>query len=35
EIAQGFEDFERAMRRKLERELKGMVIGTLIEDGKR
>ncbi len=35
EIAQGFEDFERAMRRKLERELKGMVIGNLIEDGKR
>ncbi len=29
EIAQGFEDFERAMRRKLERELSGMVIGAI------
>lgn len=31
EIAQGFEDFERAMRRKLERELKGLQIGALKE----
>ncbi len=29
EIAQGFEDFERAMRRKLERELAGLQIGAL------
>ncbi len=29
EIANGFEDFERAMRRKLERELKGLQIGAL------
>ena len=29
EIAQGFEDFERAMRKKLERELKGLQIGAL------
>ncbi|WP_235857868.1 DUF1194 domain-containing protein [Marimonas lutisalis] len=29
EIAQGFDDFERAMRRKLERELRGQVIGVL------
>ena len=29
EIAQGFEDFERAMRRKLERELKGLQIGAV------
>ncbi|WP_170400054.1 DUF1194 domain-containing protein [Ruegeria arenilitoris] len=29
EIAQGFEDFERAMRRKLERELTGLQIGAL------
>ena len=29
EIAQGFEDFERAMRRKLERELTPRVIGAL------
>ncbi|MDA7964248.1 DUF1194 domain-containing protein [Ruegeria sp.] len=28
EIAQGFEDFERAMRRKLERELKGVELST-------
>lgn len=28
EIAQGFEDYERAMRRKLERELSGMVLGA-------
>lgn len=32
EIAQGFEDFERAMRRKLERELKGLQIGALQDD---
>ncbi|MEM6657461.1 MAG: DUF1194 domain-containing protein [Pseudomonadota bacterium] len=31
EIAQGFEDFERAMRRKLERELRGLQIGSLRE----
>ncbi|MFY2824677.1 DUF1194 domain-containing protein [Ruegeria sp. MALMAid1280] len=31
EIAQGFEDFERAMRRKLERELTGLQIGALQE----
>lgn len=30
EIAQGFEDYERAMRRKLERELSIQFIGTLI-----
>lgn len=30
EIAQGFEDFERAMRRKLERELTNLQIGTLV-----
>ncbi|WP_299282648.1 DUF1194 domain-containing protein [uncultured Tateyamaria sp.] len=29
EVAQGFEDYERAMRRKLERELTPPVIGTL------
>lgn len=29
EIAQGFEDYERAMRRKLERELKALAIGGL------
>ncbi len=29
EVAQGFEDFERAMRRKLERELSGLQIGAL------
>lgn len=29
EIAQGFEDYERAMRRKLERELSAMAIGSL------
>lgn len=29
EVAQGFADFERAMRRKLERELSGLVIGEL------
>ncbi|MCE8510305.1 DUF1194 domain-containing protein [Ruegeria pomeroyi] len=29
EVAQGFADFERAMRRKLERELSGLVIGGL------
>jgi hypothetical protein len=29
EVAQGFEDFERAMRKKLERELKGLQIGAL------
>ncbi|MFC3615677.1 DUF1194 domain-containing protein [Lutimaribacter marinistellae] len=29
EIAQGFEDYERAMRRKLERELRPRVIGAL------
>lgn len=29
EVAQGFDDFERAMRRKLERELKGLQIGSL------
>ena len=28
EVAQGFEDFERAMRRKLERELQGPQIGS-------
>ena len=31
-IANGFEDYERAMRRKLERELMPAVIGTLPED---
>nr|WP_217354671.1 DUF1194 domain-containing protein [Ruegeria atlantica] len=35
EIAQGFEDFERAMRRKLERELKGLQIGELQESAHR
>ena len=30
EIAQGFEDYERAMRRKLERELSVPVFGALI-----
>lgn len=29
EVAQGFEDFERAMRRKLERELSGLQLGGL------
>ena len=29
EVAQGFEDYERAMRRKLERELTPPVIGAL------
>ncbi len=29
EIATGFDDFERAMRRKLERELKGLQVSTL------
>nr|WP_174836837.1 DUF1194 domain-containing protein [Ruegeria sp. HKCCA6837] len=29
EVAQGFEDFERAMRRKLERELSGLQIGSV------
>ncbi len=29
EVANGFDDFERAMRRKLERELKGLEIGAL------
>ena len=29
EVANGFEDFERAMRKKLERELKGLQIGSL------
>ena len=29
EIAQGFEDYERAMRRKLERELRPRAVGTL------
>nr|WP_216602829.1 DUF1194 domain-containing protein [Ruegeria sp. HKCCD4884] len=29
EVAQGFEDFERAMRRKLERELSGLQIGAV------
>ncbi len=32
EIAQGFEDYERAMRRKLERELTPPVIGNAIPD---
>ncbi|WP_170756358.1 DUF1194 domain-containing protein [Ruegeria lacuscaerulensis] len=32
EVAQGFEDFERAMRRKLERELQGLQIGALSGD---
>ena len=31
EIADGFDDYERAMRRKLERELTPPVIGTLLE----
>nr|WP_174822512.1 DUF1194 domain-containing protein [Ruegeria atlantica] len=35
EIAQGFDDFERAMRRKLERELKGLQIGVLQDDAHR
>ncbi|SMO34040.1 DUF1194 domain-containing protein [Ruegeria faecimaris] len=35
EIADGFQDFERAMRRKLERELKGMQIGALSDPGQR
>jgi len=35
EIAQGFEDFERAMRRKLERELKGVQIGALPDAGQK
>ncbi len=35
EIAQGFEDFERAMRRKLERELSGLQLGSLQETGHR
>ncbi len=34
EIAQGFEDYERAMRRKLERELSNMVIGAVDRDRK-
>lgn len=34
EIAQGFEDYERAMRRKLERELSPPVIGALSSDPK-
>lgn len=29
EVAQGFEDFERAMRKKLERELSGLQIGAI------
>lgn len=32
EVAQGFEDFERAMRKKLKRELSGLQIGALDED---
>ncbi|WP_299636879.1 DUF1194 domain-containing protein [uncultured Ruegeria sp.] len=32
EVAQGFEDFERAMRKKLKRELSGFQIGALDED---
>ncbi|WP_237094130.1 DUF1194 domain-containing protein [Nereida sp. MMG025] len=32
EVAQGFEDFERAMRRKLEREVSGLVVGVLDVD---
>ncbi|MFL4471968.1 DUF1194 domain-containing protein [Tateyamaria armeniaca] len=32
EVAQGFEDYERAMRRKLERELTPPVIGGLIDE---
>ncbi len=32
EVAQGFKDFERAMRRKLERELTSLQIGSLPED---
>ncbi len=31
ELAQGFEDYERAMRRKLERELQPRTIGALVE----
>ena len=34
EIAQGFEDFERAMRRKLERELTSLQIGGLERVGR-
>lgn len=34
EIAQGFEDFERAMRRKLERELTSLQIGALERVGR-
>lgn len=34
EVAQGFEDFERAMRRKLERELSGRQIGMLRDPSK-
>ncbi|MEO9820674.1 MAG: DUF1194 domain-containing protein [Paracoccaceae bacterium] len=33
EVAQGFEDYERAMRRKLERELSVPVFGAVIEAG--
>ncbi|MBO9444563.1 DUF1194 domain-containing protein [Ruegeria sp. R14_0] len=33
EVAQGFEDFERAMRRKLERELSGLQIGAVQNGG--
>ncbi|MEC7259777.1 MAG: DUF1194 domain-containing protein, partial [Pseudomonadota bacterium] len=33
EIAQGFEDYERAMRRKLERELQPRAVGTLPTTG--
>ena len=32
EIAAGFSDFERAMRRKLERELKGLELSNLLRD---
>lgn len=32
EIAEGFEDFERAMRRKLERELKGVQVSDLLAE---
>nr|WP_217356616.1 DUF1194 domain-containing protein [Ruegeria sp. HKCCA0370] len=32
EVAQGFEDFERAMRKKLKRELSGLQIGALDEN---
>ncbi|UOA26428.1 DUF1194 domain-containing protein [Pseudosulfitobacter sp. DSM 107133] len=34
EVAQGFEDYERAMRRKLERELAPPVLGALPVDGR-